>query len=182
MACYYRCMKKVETQKGVTTQGLQRLHAPSASFCNPLRRSGRRQHPEAGGMGGAVPPRQGAGSRSAGRGGGPPGVPGPARPATPRPSPPRTYPVGRAPGAPAVDISEGGGQRAPPDASCGPGAPAGTRARCCAAEPRTRLLGRGAPGAGKAAGPGQALGCPPAQWSHGRHPHADCAPTLGSDR
>lgn len=66
----------------------------------------------------------------------------------------------------------------PPDASCGPGAAAGTRARGCAAEPRTRLPGRGAPGAGKAAGPGQTSGCPPAQWGHGRRPPADCAPTL----
>lgn len=159
MACYYRCVKKVGTQRGVTTQGLQRLHAPSASFCNPLRRSRRQQHPKAGGMGGAVPPRQGAGSRSAGRGGGPPGAPGPARPAPPRPSPSRTYPAGRSPGAPAVVISEGGGQRAPAGRQLRP--------RCCRRNPSPLLYsgaadaaageGRARGGEGGGAGPGLGL-------------------------
>lgn len=187
MACYYRCVKKVGTQRGVTTQGLQLLHAPSASFCNPLPGSRRRRHPEASRMGGVVPPRQGAGSRSAGRGAGAAGEARPVPRAQPAPHPlghphrALTRPAGR-PGRRLWSSRRGADSVPPPDASCGPGAAAGTRARCCAAEPRTRLLGRGAPGAGKAAGPGQAMGCPPAQWSHSRHPHADCAPTLGSDR
>lgn len=44
---------------------------------------------------------------------GPPGRPSRTQPASPGPSQPRTYPAGRAPGAPAVVIAEGGGQRAP---------------------------------------------------------------------
>lgn len=83
MACYYRCMKKVETQKGVTTQGLQRLHAPSASFCNPLRRSGRRQHPEAGGMGGRCAAPTGGWKPQCGPRGRPARCPGPSPPRNP---------------------------------------------------------------------------------------------------
>ncbi|XP_039738806.1 transcription initiation factor TFIID subunit 4-like [Pteropus medius] len=99
------------------------------------------------------------GPRGGGRGGGPPGAPGPARPAPPRPSAPRTYPAGRAPGAPAVVISEGGGQRAPAGRQLRP--------RCCRRNPRPLLCsgaadaaageGRARGGEGGGAGPGHGL-------------------------
>lgn len=57
------------------------------------------------------------------------------------------------------------------------------RAGRCAAEPQTRRPGRGAPGAGKAAGPGRASVCLPAQWGRGRRPSAaDWRPGLGGGR
>lgn len=169
---------KVGTPRGVTGPGSP---GPPPSPLSPLPAPRlRRWRQEAG-----------AGSRSAGRGGGrarrrpppPAPSPGPARPALPRAAPPRTYPAGRGPGAPAVVIAEWGGHRAPADASRGPGAAAGTPSGRCAAEPRTRRPGRGAPGAGKAAGPGRASVCPPAQWGQAAarpRPTADAGSAAGA--
>lgn len=118
-----------------------------------------------------------AGSRSAGRQPEARGRPGPAPAPTPQPGP-RAAPAAHLPrgqgvrGARRAHRGEGRAacpRRTPAAAQVLPPEP---RAGRCAAEPQTRRPGRGAPGAGKAAGPGRASVCLSVQWGRGRRPSA----------